>query len=119
MEFVQINDQKLKTSEFVDQLYEGVLDDEPMNSTVRGTFINGLFYGTIQSARRGIYFVESSKPYLNNSFNVSNEAIVYNESNIKYNSTTNYDLDGQKEKLSFFEKYKNAMELSELRVKKT
>ena len=84
-----MNERNLKTSELVDQLYEGILVDEPMHSRVSGTFLNGHFYGTIKSLRRGTFYLESSKPYYASSTFDDDELILYDETSINLNSSNN------------------------------
>lgn len=84
-EFIQIDEKNLTTADYLDKLYEGFIVDEPFNSSVSGTFINGLFYGTIKSLKHGTYFVESSKPYADS--NSKPGVILYNEINVNSSSS--------------------------------
>ena len=87
-EFIQIDEKNLKTADYLDKLYEGFIVDEPFNSSVSGTFINGLFYGTIKSLKHGTYFVESSKPYADS--NSKPGVILYNEINVNSNQSSHH-----------------------------
>lgn len=81
---VEIDDEKLDMSLFLDKLYEGFLVDEPFNSSVSGILMNGLFYGTINSFKNGKYFIASSKSYMNEADSLGNfsETLLYNETKI-------------------------------------
>lgn len=79
---IELENQKVDINKLVN-FYEGVLIDEPNNSQVSGTIIDGIFYGTIQSDKYGKFFVESSKRY-NSSMNA--HSIIYHENDIDLNA---------------------------------
>ena len=62
-------------------VYEGYLLDEPDSSSITGYIINGLFIGTINTAK-GKYFVEPSLRY-NSTANFN--SIVYHETDLNSN----------------------------------
>lgn len=73
-----VDDKKVDSQEILNQIYEGILEDEPNESHVSGVLIDGHFYGKISSLRRGIYFIESVRPY----HIESSDSILYNVSDI-------------------------------------
>lgn len=64
--------------------YEGVLTDEPDDSYVSGSVIDGVFYGTIYSKKDGKYYIESSRRY---NHTLDSHSIIYNENHIDLNHT--------------------------------
>jgi hypothetical protein len=64
--------------------YEGVLLDEPNDSHVSGSIIDGIFYGTIKSQKHGKFFVESSKRY---NHTLGSHSIIYHENDVDFNRT--------------------------------
>ena len=65
--------------------YEGVLLDEPESSFASGTLIDGIFYGTIKSAKHGKFYVESARRY-NHTLAHTSHSIIYNEQNVQMNA---------------------------------
>lgn len=61
------------------QLYEGFLADEPEKSHVTGTIINGIFTGTINSQKDGIFYIEPGRKYFENVY----DSIVFHETDIE------------------------------------
>lgn len=62
--------------------YRGVLIDEPNSSFASGSIIDGVFYGTITSAKLGKFFIEPTRRY-NHSMNA--HSIIYNEKDVDMN----------------------------------
>lgn len=65
--------------------YEGVLLDEPESSFASGTLIDGVFYGTIKSAKHGKFYIESTRRY-NRTLAHTSHSIIYNEQNVQMDS---------------------------------
>lgn len=59
--------------------YRGYLIDEPSSSFASGSIIDGVFYGTITSAKLGKFFIEPSRRY-NHSLDA--HSIIYNEKDV-------------------------------------
>lgn len=62
-------------------LYAGILLDEPLDSLVSGLILDGLFYGTIKSKKKGNYFIQSSSKLTNTDSNL----IIYHENDVNLN----------------------------------
>jgi hypothetical protein len=79
------------------ELYDGVLADEANASFVSGFLLDGLFYGTISSSKRGKFFIESAKKF-NKSINAA--TIIYNENdvNLQGRNRTKREANGVEEK---------------------
>lgn len=71
---------------FFDNYYEGNLKNEPFNSTVRGVFINNLFYGTIWS-KEGNFHIESSKSFLKLN---DSSLIIYQEKHVLFDELNKF-----------------------------
>ena len=76
-DYILVDSKKISTSDF--HIYEGYLLDEPKDSLVRGTIIDGIFSGTITSKKDGIYHVEPANKYEKNS---DSHSVVFHESDI-------------------------------------
>lgn len=61
-------------------MYTGVLEDEPHDSNVLGTIIEGTFVGRIGSRKFGTYYVEPAKRY--DSTAPQRRSIVYHEDDV-------------------------------------
>ncbi len=61
-------------------IYEGHLVDEPRDSFVSGTILDGTFIGTIRSKAHGNYYVEPTKRFEESD---DSHAIVYHEEDIQ------------------------------------
>jgi len=61
-------------------LYEGHLVDEPNDSHVSGTILDGTFIGSIRSKAHGNYYVEPTQRFENSS---DSHAIIYHEEDIQ------------------------------------
>lgn len=75
-----VDSQQIPFSDF--QLYDGYLADEPKDSLVSGTIIDGIFTGTVTSKKDGIYHIEPAKKYEKNS---DAHSIVFHETDIDLN----------------------------------
>lgn len=58
--------------------------DEPNDSFVSGSIIDGIFYGTIKSPKHGKFFIESAKRY---NHTLGAHSIIYHENDIDFNRT--------------------------------
>ncbi|RNA27851.1 disintegrin and metallo ase domain-containing 10 isoform X1 [Brachionus plicatilis] len=75
-DFIEIGSQEVSIKDF--QLYEGHLADEPQDSHVTGTIIDGIFTGTVKSKQDGVYYIEPAKKYNEKEQN----SIVYHEKDV-------------------------------------
>lgn len=80
---IELPTKKQHVNKLVD-FYEGILLDEPFNSHVSGTIIDGIFYGTIESDRHGKYYVESARRY---NHTLDAHSIIYHENDINLDAT--------------------------------
>ena len=78
---VEVNDEKIQPGNFL--MYEGVLVDEPFDSKISGTIIDGSFVGSIWSKRSGEYFVE---PGVRFDQSLTSKSIFYHESDVEVES---------------------------------
>ena len=82
---INLNDLKLN-----ENLYEGILLDEPFDSNVNGLILNGLFYGTIKSKKLGQFFIQSLSKSINNG---RSNLIIYHENDVNLNALNNHNND--------------------------
>lgn len=53
--------------------------DEPNDSNVSGTIIDGIFTGTVKSKKDGVYYIEPGRKYNENDY----DSIVFHENDIE------------------------------------
>jgi hypothetical protein len=88
LEFVEVNDdEKIPLSDFMDKFYEGQLLDDP-KSRVKGSIIDGVFYGTIETSANGRYYVESTRTY---NKALRSQSIIYHEADVLDNFEANIE----------------------------
>lgn len=78
-EFVEVDERKIPISNFLE--YEGILLDEPNDSKVSGSIIDGSFVGTIRSKQSGLYHVEPAVRF-DKSLGHS-KSVVYHENDVE------------------------------------
>lgn len=72
---VLIDNQKINFETY-DFHYVGYLTDDPEDSYVTGSLIDGIFYGTIETKKDGIFYIEPIEPTKNTS------SIIYQQSDV-------------------------------------
>ncbi|RNA34460.1 hypothetical protein BpHYR1_021529 [Brachionus plicatilis] len=72
-----------------DNCFEGISKNDPLDSLVRGTIIDDLFYGTIWSKQDGNFYIESPKSFLDLNYS---GLIIYKESSFINDSELRRDV---------------------------